>query len=353
MANVLLYIAGILTASSAEVCKQGKCVLSSTAMIQYHQESSVARLAHGGDHPTNMLLNNTVNLWAYGMHTDVQADLMYDGQGANFSLCEDGSAIAQNLLASNDSKVVALNSECYYKNETFGRFFSVLEQATSSPPPFVLVFAGFDSPLNKTTQDRISKLRGLKACYATNLHDAIDKTLFFPMPIGVMADSSDLSEYEEHIHPIAWEKKAGKLLIPLMTLEPHTPRGQYRSVLSRSEFSDLVDVTPGDKNKNFEQPGDYLQTMAGYKAVLSPVGNGYDCCRHWESLAVGTVPLVMRNDSFDMRLFDQTGIAFIPPPEELTPDILRQLLESLQDPSPFIDVVDVRFWAKKWRSHLS
>lgn len=314
-------------------------------MLQYHQESSVARLAQGGDNPTNIFLNNTVSLGVYGRHTDVQADFLYDGIGPDFSLCEDGAKIGENLLKANGSKVIGLNSECYYHNATVGRFFSVLEQATSSPPPFVLIFAGFDTPLNKTTQDRIRKLRGLKACYATNLHESIDKKLFFPMPIGV---GGDLADYEKQVHSVAWEKKAGKLLIPAMQTG-HGGRKQYLSILNRSEFADLVKVMPTER----VELGEYLQQMADNKAVLSPTGNGYDCCRHWESLAVGTVPLVMRNDSYDMRLFNQTGIAFLPPADELTPDVLRSLLDNLQDPSPFINVLDVRLWEKKWRSHLS
>lgn len=317
-------------------------------MLQSRQESAVTRLAHGGDHPANMFLNNNVTLLGYGLLTDVPADLVYDGNEDIFDECDemgDAAEIAENLLKSKDPQVVALNSECYYHNETYQRFFSVLEQATSSPPPFVLVFAGFDSPLNRTTQDRIRKLRALKACYATNLQDPIDDKFFFPMPIGVGGNIAD----EKEVNPVPWEKKTGKVLLPAMETNI-AARAQYVSTLNRSEFAHLVDIWPSDKRVSL---GEYLQVLAGYKAVVSPTGNGYDCCRHWECLAVGTVPLVMKDDAFDMRLFNGTGAAFIPPADELTPDVLSQLLGSLQDPSPFNDVLDIRLWERKWRSHLS
>jgi len=354
---VFLSLAWMLTASSTEVCENQKCAVSSVTLIQSHQKSSVTRLAQDRSNPT-VGLYNAVSLITYGQHADLHEDLLYDGIGKNFSGCGDSSPIAEYLLSSNEPAVVALNSPCYSRHEPYTRFFSVLEQATTSPPPFVLVFGGLDTPLNQTTQERIRDLRGLKACYATNLLAPIDDKLFFPMPIGVSPQTlvdAELSGRNLTLSPIAhfnpWRNKIKKVLVPPMATGGggEVERAQYLSLLNRSEFADLIVMLPRGKRM---MPTKYLSLLAEYKAVLSPVGNGYDCHRHWESLAVGTVPLVMRNDSFDMRLFAGTGAAFLPPTDELTPDAFRQLLDGLEDPSPLSDVLDIRFWSKKWRSHL-
>ena len=47
---------------------------------------------------------------------------------------------------------------------------------------------------------------------------------------------------------------------------------------------------------------DFLRLISRHKAVLSPPGRGYDCCRTWQAVAVGTVPLVVNDAAFDQRL---------------------------------------------------
>jgi hypothetical protein len=51
---------------------------------------------------------------------------------------------------------------------------------------------------------------------------------------------------------------------------------------------------------------EYAKTLAGYKFVLSPPGNGLDAHRTWEAMYLGVVPIV--KDSVAMRYFAEMGL---------------------------------------------
>jgi hypothetical protein len=54
-----------------------------------------------------------------------------------------------------------------------------------------------------------------------------------------------------------------------------------------------------------DQPA-YMRTLAEYKFVLSPPGNGLDTHRTWEAMYLGVVPIV--KDSSAMRHFKELGL---------------------------------------------
>ena len=99
-----------------------------------------------------------------------------------------------------------------------------------------------------------------------------------------------------------------------------------------------------------------MALLVTHRAVLSPPGRGYDCFRTWEALALGTVPLVVRDETFDQRLFEGSGAAFMPRPEELAgpegPARLARVLEGLEDPAPCGQVLRMSRWRAEWASHL-
>ena len=84
--------------------------------------------------------------------------------------------------------------------------------------------------------------------------------------------------------------------------------------------------------------------------MLSPPGRGFDCFRTWQALALGSVPLVPRDQAFDPRLHE-LGPAAIPPPEELTVAGLRALLDGLRPPAQ--GAVDLSYWEAEWEGHLA
>ena len=55
---------------------------------------------------------------------------------------------------------------------------------------------------------------------------------------------------------------------------------------------------------------------------------------------------------FDQRVFANTGAAYIPAPELLTPLALEGLLARLEDPAPHAEQLEIRHWKAVWGKHL-
>ena len=222
---------------------------------------------------------------------------------------------------------------------------------TASTAPFVLITAGSDAPLTHELQRRLMKLPGFQACYSTNLHQPPEqlKEIFFPLPVGFLPNR--LNAHNEALlersraQAAQFAERDARLLVPWM--RSWKLRRNYRSVLEKKEFQDLVLVMD---RVSFPE---YLVRLGRHRCVLSPPGKGYDCTRTWESLAMGSMPLILRDETFDMRIYDKASIRSIPPPEDLTPDCLAELLSDTKA-TESIDTSHlwVQHWTRLWHQHL-
>lgn len=216
---------------------------------------------------------------------------------------------------------------------------------------FVLVVSSTDDePLTQKLQDKIASLPGMQACFAMNLHCPQAESLFYPLPIGF--DPSRLRNGEHQLDRVKqdalpWAQRDHRLLVTPMA-DRGILRRQYLKRLRHESYHHLVRVIDGPVNFN-----DFMRLLGKHQSVLSPIGRGYDCFRTWEALAVGTVPLVVKDAAFDQRLFARTGSAYIPQPEELTPERLSELLSHLQDPGKHEKRLRVGHWKSLWEGHLA
>jgi hypothetical protein len=179
-------------------------------------------------------------------------------------------------------------------------------------------------------------------CFSTNLYKPSNPTLFRPLPLGVMANNKAESEMlirKVRSASVRWDERDSRLLVAPMAMNSRARRN-YVEVLSQPEFRHLVRVTTGTRLCLEE----FLGELSHHKFVLSPPGAGYDCFRTWQTLAVGSIPLVMRDTKFDDRLFHESGAAFIPEASELTPTVLAALLDSLRDPAVHEDFLMLDNW---------
>merc|ERR1712228_1150724 len=104
-------------------------------------------------------------------------------------------------------------------------------------------------------------------------------------------------------------------------------RAEYLTVLSRQEYGDMVHIV--HDRLDLES---FLTLLSRHQSVLSLPGRGYDCCRTWQTIAVGSVPLVFNDAKFDQRLHHDTGPRYIPSVDELSPTSLAIVLAGLGDP---------------------
>ena len=91
---------------------------------------------------------------------------------------------------------------------------------------------------------------------------------------------------------------------------------QATNTNQRQSVNDILKTLPGlyvDTNK--KKYKDYLKTLSSYKFVISPPGNSVDCHRIWESIYIGTIPIVLK--SISMVYFKDSPILFIDKWEDL------------------------------------
>lgn len=68
----------------------------------------------------------------------------------------------------------------------------------------------------------------------------------------------------------------------------------------------------------------YLQSLASHRFAISPPGNGIDCHRIWESLYVGTVPIVLRS-VFTQKIQEHFPCVILNSWEEFSEDALPSI----------------------------
>merc|ERR1712118_627215 len=96
-----------------------------------------------------------------------------------------------------------------------------------------------------------------------------------------------------------------------------------------------------------------LQQTGQHKFVLSPPGVGYDAFRTWETLAMGSIPVVLELPWMDQRVYDGFPVVRLPYNfSQITPQYLLQRLEEAQAPMEPISKLYLTHWQHKWWNHL-
>lgn len=71
----------------------------------------------------------------------------------------------------------------------------------------------------------------------------------------------------------------------------------------------------------------WLEQLASHYYVVSPPGNGVDCCRHWEAMYVGTIPIVLRSKT--LSFFSDLPMLQVNSYADVTIELLRSSLPEM------------------------
>jgi hypothetical protein len=85
--------------------------------------------------------------------------------------------------------------------------------------------------------------------------------------------------------------------------------------------------------------------MARYAFVVSPHGNGLDCHRTWEALALGCIPIV-KSSGID-PLFDELPVWIVKEWSDVTADAMRIKIEEFRNRNFNYDKLTVGYWKSK------
>lgn len=93
---------------------------------------------------------------------------------------------------------------------------------------------------------------------------------------------------------------------------------------------------------------DFYQQISRHPYVLSPAGAGPDCHRHWESILLGSIPIVLREPYLDV--LEGLPVLVVSKWDEVTPDRLERELPRLRElfHSPAME----RVWFEYWKERI-
>lgn len=90
---------------------------------------------------------------------------------------------------------------------------------------------------------------------------------------------------------------------------------------------------------------DYLQDLAASKFILSPRGNGLDCHRTWESLYMGSIPIVKSSSSDP--LFDDLPVLIVSDWNEITQGLLQAKFDEIRARPVAREKLTLDYWLRQ------
>lgn len=188
------------------------------------------------------------------------------------------------------------------------------------PGPYTLVTGRSDHAITDGAAALAPK--SLKKWFSVNVDT--DNPAVSAVPLGLAA--SQLPHGQSELLAECYVAEKTCRLLAFYATNTHRERGE---ILNKVR-AECVDMTFGDF---MEKPLSYresLEVVARAQFVLCPRGNGYDTHRVWESLYLGSVPIVKR--CMAMNHFADMGILFVDDWAEVTDELLDGHVKSAMSP---------------------
>ena len=113
----------------------------------------------------------------------------------------------------------------------------------------------------------------------------------------------------------------------------------------------FANILPSKGDVNFTdtllQMNHHYDILASSHFVLSPRGNGLDCFRTWEALALGTIPMVKKSGPFD-AMYEGLPVLLVSRWEDVTLELLQRTLQEWRHRRfPNLKLISVAGWLHK------
>jgi len=191
--------------------------------------------------------------------------------------------------------------------------------------------------------------------YSPNIWWAINKqtsdTRVHSLPLGIANNTNESS-----LHPICGnldsmiqvmnEPKHDKNLV-YMNFNISTYPQERQDVYNI--FHDKEWVTQGIIQNSLEGRNKFLREIRNHTFVLCPRGNGVDTHRLWETLYIGSIPIVKRDIA--MKDFEDLPICFIDTWDQVTSEFLENAKDRIHSGNWNMQKLKVSYWIDKINSH--
>lgn len=182
---------------------------------------------------------------------------------------------------------------------------------------FKLITHNGDRPCPSENFDLLEDDR-LIAWYGMNCH--LKHPKLQPIPIGIANEKWPHGD-KNILHDVVTAKilKTGLCYSNFDITTNPKRRPEIYNIIKQKGFVDVE-----THKLNFRE---YLTKLKSYKYVISPPGNSIDCHRIWESIYVGTIPIVERHVAMDF--FKELPILFVDNFSEITEELLQNSYNSI------------------------
>jgi hypothetical protein len=179
------------------------------------------------------------------------------------------------------------------------------------------------------------------------------------IPIGLdyhtMAERDH--EWGNKTTPLDQEKLLKTVASKAKPLDQRIPQAyaNFHFLMTTKFGSDRVDaINQVPKDLVYYEPNKIKRlntwvTQSKYAFVISPHGNGLDCHRTWEALALGCIPIV--KTSLLDPLFEELPVLIVKQWSDLTQELLDSTIKEYSTKEFNLEKVKLNYWIKKINSY--
>jgi hypothetical protein len=172
------------------------------------------------------------------------------------------------------------------------------------------------------------------------------------LPIGL--DYHTVSTQDHHWSPRMTPKQQEKILKDLASIEPSYERRDPRAY---GNF--LLNISRGNRKAAYEQiPKDLMIYEQGFVSrpvtwwkqasaafTVSPLGNGLDCHRTWETLVLGGIPIV--ESSTNDKLYEGLPVLIVKSWSDISKTLLETIRKEFGKKSFQKERLQLQYWVQK------
>jgi hypothetical protein len=236
---------------------------------------------------------------------------------------------------------------CYVKNDYYRTNTPFVWRGKPHPQPLTRFVVSGHSDLSIGEQVFDRNKNDIEIWFTTNKSHRHHN--LHSIPIGITNDCND-----SHLHKIYGNTDVmvqvanhrsnrdtnPKLLYMNFNIETHADR---RTVYNM--FVDKPFVTVGQIENSMKGRETFLRQLRDHKFCICPRGNGIDTHRLWESLYMGTIPIVKREIAYEQ--FSDLPILFVDDYNEITEEYLNDQYRTMMGKYWNMEKLGMTYWKNK------
>jgi hypothetical protein len=180
------------------------------------------------------------------------------------------------------------------------------------------------------------------AWFGQTNREAITFSKFTIMPLGVLATNEIFDRRASMNIVFNNLRKKPKPNLLYMNFMAHANDSQDRNAIYNL-FKDKSYCKTVTLTHTWRKPfHEYIDDVAQSKFVISPEGDMHDCYRHWESIILGSIPVVHRSP-LD-HIFEDLPVVIVDDYKEVTEEFLNQKYEEIKSKTYNFKKLYMKYW---------